>query len=281
MPRKSASAPRTAANDTPPTALPSASNQSVAMSVRILDELAAAAKPIGVSDLARRLGESKGRIHRHLSTMRALGLVSQEAATERYGLGWKLLQLGAAANENFGIRSIAQEHLEALRDSTEHTAAFAIPANKEALLLTSVMSENRIAIMVKEGVTVSASASALGRVVLAFSTPEMQAQVLEGPLRRYTNESLSDSQIVAQRFRLIQQRYYDVAVNENTYGISTLAAPVFDESGDIVGSVGIIGSPYSIPAHPDPELIRKVQICAQTMSEALGSRRWSTVLTEQ
>src|SRR5690606_16947563 len=96
--------------------LPEAGNQSVAMSVRILDELAAFGQPIGVSELARRLNESKGRVHRHLATMRALGLVSQEAVTERYGLGWKIFQLGSAANESFGIRRIAEEHLVRLRD---------------------------------------------------------------------------------------------------------------------------------------------------------------------
>src|SRR5690606_10375908 len=163
--------------------LPESGNQSVAMSVRILDELAAFGQPIGVSELARRLNESKGRIHRHLATLRALGLVSQEAVTERYGLGWKIFQLGSAANENFGIRRIAEEHLVRLRDVTQHTTVFAIPANKEALVLTSVLSESRIAIMVKTGVTISASASALGRVVLAFSSEALQKEVLAAPLR--------------------------------------------------------------------------------------------------
>lgn len=286
--RKTTSARTTARRKPPAPATPAdpvegadagAANQSVAMSVKILDELAAHGEPIGVSELARRLNESKGRIHRHLSSLRALGLVSQQPVTERYGLGWKIFQLGAAANEGFGIRRIAEEHIARLRDLTQHTTVFAIPANREALVLTSAMSGNRIAILVKHGVTLTASASALGRAVLAFAAPALQADVLKGPFTAYTDASLTDPSVIAERFAIIRQRYYEVAVNENAYGISTLAAPVFDEQGQIAGAVGIVGSPYTIPANPSPALVHAVQSCARDMSEALGSRTWDQVLT--
>lgn len=256
---------------------PGVANQSVAMSIKVLDELAAAGEPLGVSDLARRLNESKGRIHRHLSTLRALGLVSQQPVTERYGLGWKIFQLGAAANEGFGLRPIAEEHIARLRDSTNHTTVFAIPANHEALVLTSALSNNRIAILVKHGVTLKASASALGRVVVAFSPTELQQEVLATPLRQYTDASITDPAILAQHFEQIRQRYYEVAVNENMHGISTLAAPVFDEQGLIAGAVAIVGSPYTIPPTPNPALVATVQRCARDMSEALGSRSWEGI----
>ncbi len=269
-PRKAPAAPSPAEDN-------GLANQSVAMSVKILDTLAAQGEPIGVSELARRLDESKGRIHRHLSTLRALGLVSQQPITERYGLGWKIFQLGSAANESFGIRRIAEEHIGYLRDATRHTTVFAIPANREALVLTSALSGNRIAILVKHGVTLTASASALSRVVLAFADPALQEEVIGGKLTAYTDASLTDGERVRQRLEIIRQRYYEVAVNENEYGISTLAAPVFDEQGYIAGSVGIVGSPYTIPVEPDRALILKVQECARTMSVALGSLAWDGI----
>lgn len=256
-------------------------NQSVTISVKILDELAAYGQPIGVSELARRMNESKGRIHRHLTTLRALGLVSQQPVTERYGLGWKIFQLGSAANDSFGIRRIAEEHISRLRDETQHTTVFAIPANREALVLTSAMSNNRITIMVKHGVTLSATASALGRVVLAFSSPAMQEAVITGPLVMHTEASLTEPEMIVKRFEVIQKRFYEVAVNENTYGISTLAAPVFDEQGHIAGSVGIVGSPYTIPKNPGKDIIAQVQNCAKAMSEALGSTTWQSVKLSQ
>ena len=63
-------------------------NQSVAVSVAVLEALADAGRPLGVTELAARLGESKGRTHRHLSTLRALGLVAQDETSDRYLLGW-------------------------------------------------------------------------------------------------------------------------------------------------------------------------------------------------
>lgn len=253
-------------------------NQSVAMSVRILDEFARAGHSIGVSELARLMGESKGRVHRHLTTLKALGLVNQERQTERYGFGWKVFQWAAAVGENFGIRRTAERFLTELRDATQQTAVYVIPANEGALVLSSVSSDARIVIQVKQGVTVTASGSGLARVVLAFAPPDLQQRVLGRPLHIYTDASISDVQVLSARLESIRKRFYEFAVNENVHGIATLAAPTFDSEGQIAGAVGIVGSPYTI--HPDgPEaarLVQAVQACARRISEEFGSRRWET-----
>ena len=85
----------------PPDADTGGANQSVSVSVSILEAMASAGAPLGVTELAKRLNESKGRTHRHLSTLRALGLVAQDEVSERYFLGWKVFRLGMAAAGNF------------------------------------------------------------------------------------------------------------------------------------------------------------------------------------
>ena len=48
---------------------------SVAVVAQILDELAGAQQPLGVTQLARALDHSKARIHRYLTSLKRLGLV--------------------------------------------------------------------------------------------------------------------------------------------------------------------------------------------------------------
>src|SRR5579863_10690155 len=92
--------------------------QSLRTAFRILDELSSAHGPVGLSDLARMLGELKPRVYRHLSTMKSLGVVFQEPRNGSYSLGGKLFTLGEAALEQFDLRFAAAPHLSRLRDQT-------------------------------------------------------------------------------------------------------------------------------------------------------------------
>lgn len=51
--------------------------EAVKVAMRILDELAVQQRPMGVTELADALSETKPRIHRHLSTLKEIGLIDQ------------------------------------------------------------------------------------------------------------------------------------------------------------------------------------------------------------
>src|SRR5690606_27669628 len=91
--RKSAAVPQKVEN--------AGSIQSVAVAFDILEALSTAPGPAGVTELARRLGHTKARIHRHLVNLRGLGFVSQDETNDRYQLGWKIYRLGMSVAENF------------------------------------------------------------------------------------------------------------------------------------------------------------------------------------
>jgi DNA-binding IclR family transcriptional regulator len=254
---------------------PAGSNQSVTMSARILGELATSAQPLGVSEIARRLGESKARVFRHLATMKQCGLVSQEQAGDAYQLGWNIYRLGVAAANQFGLTRVAQRHMTRLRDTTGETTALAIPANGEALVVGSVQSERQVALSIRQGVVIPANASALGRVVLAFSDEETQQRILERPLQASSPQAIVDPAQLRRRLASVRQHYYEVAVNENDYGIATLAAPVFDSDDRLAAAVAIVGSPLSITKTPDKRLLDAVQDCAAAISAELNASAWT------
>lgn len=249
-------------------------NQSVTMSSRILGELANSAQPLGVTELARRLDESKARIFRHLATMKQVGFVNQEQAGENYQLGWNIYRLGVAASEQFGLLRVAKRHMAQLRDLTQETTALAIPASGDALVVGSVQSERQIALSVKEGVIISANSSALGRVILAFSPQAVQRRVLSRPMKVFSPYTITDSQKLQGRLEATRSQWWEVAVNENAYGIATLAAPIFDEKNQILASVAIVASALNLKEAPDEHLIKAVQDCAAAISAEFNSEAW-------
>lgn len=255
-------------------------NQSVTMSARILGELAGSSQPLGVTELARRLGESKARIFRHLATMRQVGFVSQEHSGDDYRLGWNIYRLGVAAAEQVGLMRIAGRHMTRLRDATQETVAIAIPANGDALVIGSVQSERPIALAVRHGVVIPANSSALARVLLAFAPDEAQKRALSKPLKAFSEASITDPDQLRSRIAFVREHWYEVASNENAYGISTLAAPVFDQDDRVLAAVAVVGSGPTIASGVESGLLAAVQDCAAAISADLNASAWSARRTK-
>ena len=251
-------------------------NQSIVMTIRLLEELAAASRPQGVTELAKALGEQKARVHRHLATLKAAGVVAQEQVGDRYRLGWKILQLGMSAAEDLELQVLAKRHLIGLRDAVGETVMLAIPANGDALVIDCEPSRAQVTTIVRKGVLFVANTSSLGRTMLAFAAEEVQEAILARAMTRYTDHSIAEPGVLRRRLAQIRERFFDVAVNENIYGVSALAAPVFDQRNAIVGAIGLVGSPFVIKAPPSTELLEPLQDAAQSLSEDMNSTAWGT-----
>lgn len=234
---------------------PPASVQAVGVAFAVLEALSQTSGAVGTSALARQLGETKARVHRHLMTLRALGFVEKDSSTDGYRLGWKSYKLGMALTENFGLRRIAHPHLVRLHRDSRQTVALAMPAGPGSItVIETLESSGPVAITVRAGSIIPAASAALGRAILAFG-PEDGSQL---------HDTLAT----------VRARWYEIAVNERIPGVAALAAPVFDDSGRAVASVGVIGSQAHVTPEPAAELVAQVQEAAARISHELRSSAW-------
>lgn len=243
--------------DHPADATRPASMQSVGVAFALVEELAAASEPLGVSELARRLDHTKARVHRHLAALRELGLVEQGPATDRYRPGWKLFRLGIALADSFDLRRVARRHLLRLHDEVEQTVVLAMPAAGQITIVDAVQSRNDVAITVRPGSVIPVESSAMGRVILAFQ------------------EGGADGAAVAARLPRIRERWLEVAVNERIPGIAAIAAPVFDEADQIAASIGIVTMQAVMSDPPEAALAAALKEAAAALSAELRSTRWA------
>jgi IclR family KDG regulon transcriptional repressor len=249
--------------------------EAIKVAIRILDEMALARRAMRITELADALGETKPRIHRHLATLKEMGIVEQEQSTERYRLGWRLFQLGEAAGAQFDLRYRAEPYLIKLRDELKQTAVLAIPINGQPVVIAT--SDNiyaRICVSVKPGNRPLPHCSAFGRLVLAFSSPEIQQKLLADELLAETGHSLTDRQAVLDKLPLIRQRFYEYAESEMMVGINTIVTPIFRDSDVLAGAIGIVGSVQEIPNPPHPHQIALLQQYSEELSIQLNSNAY-------
>jgi len=250
--------------------------EAVKVAVRVLDELALQQRPMGVTELADALGETKPRVHRHLSTLKEMGLIEQERTTDRYHLGWRVFQLGEAAGNQFDLRARAEPYMLRIRDELKETAVLAVPINGTPMVIATV--ENiygRILITVKPGNRPLPHCSALGRLTLAFQPPAVIEARLAQPLPPETNLSLTDPARIRHRLEMIRRHFYEVSDGEMMIGVNTIAVPIFRNGDQLAGALAIVGSIQNVPNPPRRIQVEVLQHCAAELSSQLSSEAYA------
>jgi DNA-binding IclR family transcriptional regulator len=249
--------------------------RSVLMAVRVLEAMALAGGPMRVADLARQLDEPRGRVHRHLVTLRQAGLVAQEETTERYHLTWRMFQIGQAAGEQFDLKRVAEPAMHRLRDAVGQSVLLAVPTGGDPLVVHALEAPNKVSITVQPGNRPAAHCSAQGRIMLAFGSEESRARGLGAPLEKLTPESLTDPAALRARLALVRERLWETAPSEALLGINVIAAPLFAAGEVLVGSLGIVGSVQFVQDPPPPPMLAALHEAAGEVSARLGSDRYA------
>lgn len=248
----------------------------VKVSVRILDSLALAQRAMGVTELAEQLNETKPRIHRHLGTLKEVGLIEQDSATERYRLGWRMFQLGEAAGNQFDLRRRAEPYMVQLRDELRETVVLTVATNGMPMVISTI--DNiyaRICVSVKPGNRPPPHRSALGRVSLAFAAPREHDAMLDELRESGVRLDAAASAGLARRLEQIRANYYEICSGEMMTGISTLAVPIFRDGGLLAGAMAIVGSVDDIPVPAGERQVGALQRVARELSEQLNSTMYS------
>jgi len=92
----------------------------------LLEALARAGEPCGVSELARQLQLTKSNVHRLLQTLNEQGYVQNVGATGRYEVTLKLWELGVEVLDKLDVKRVAFEPMERLVALTGETVHLSI-----------------------------------------------------------------------------------------------------------------------------------------------------------
>jgi DNA-binding IclR family transcriptional regulator len=245
---------------------------SVDLVLSLIELLAGSARPRAMSDIAREMGISKARAHRHLRALMQHGYVLQDRDTERYEIGIKLLELGEAVRHRFDVLGATRPEMGRLRDETGQTVTVSALVEDAVVILELLQGKTLVEFGVRPGATLDFAASAHGLVALAFGSPCLLQQVLSRPLKTYTPATLTDPELLKAHVEQVRRQGWATAADQLLVGVNALAAPVFDYRNEWRGTIAIVGSTHFIPADPAPEQLRQVTEAAAEASRRLGWR---------
>lgn len=257
-------------NTIPAAAGASSDLESVELVFRLVELLAAASQPMGVTEVARALSISKPRAHRHLRALVQRGYARQDRRTEGYEIGIRLVRLGEQVRERFDVIGAIRPGMGALRDATGLAVTASAIVGEEVVVLEMLQGASVIDFGVRPGSKLDLHASAHGLTALAFGPPSLMQGALAGPLRTWTEHTLDDPEALKAEVARVRRQGWATAVDAVQIGVNALAAPVLDHRGVARGSVALVGASQAIPAQPSREQIELVTRAAAEASRGLG-----------
>jgi DNA-binding IclR family transcriptional regulator len=220
--------------------------QSIRRAFAVLDALDEG--PLGVTDVADRSGLPKSTAARLLATLVGEGAVEQVPGETAYRLGPRLVTLGGGFSLVRSLAAVGRPVLADLAAESGEAAGLGVPDGDLIHYIDQVDTPNPVLVRDWTGARAPLHAVSSGQVLLAFRTPAAIERYLTGSLERFTPRTLADPDEVRERLRDVRRRGYAWAIEEFDAGISSVAAPIADGSGEVIAAVHIHGPSYRFPA---------------------------------
>jgi DNA-binding IclR family transcriptional regulator len=211
----------------------------------ILDALAAARAPLGVSELARQTGLIKSTVHNILQSLVAMDLVRLERATGRYTMGYKATEWSNAFLASFDLPAAAAPYLRDLRDETGETVTLHVREGWFRLCVAQALSEHPLRRVAEIGVRRPLWYSATGRVLMCgIPRDELRAYLagVTGPPP--TPKTPTSPSAILALVDEVGRDGYAVAFDEDEVGVSALSVPIKSRTGSVIGAVSITGPAF-------------------------------------
>lgn len=246
---------------------------SLARGLSILESFDAANPIMGIAELARKTSLPKSTVHRLIQTMCALRYVISDDASNKYMLGPKVLDLGFTVLSSLDLRDVAAPYLRMFSKSSGETVNLAILDGWQLVYVERLKTQKIVNINLHIGSRLELYNTSMGRVLAAFQSEEWLSKYLEylqhiPETRKYIVEG---GKIFREILAGVKEKGYAINNEELAPGLRSVAAPVNNREGKVIGAVNVaVSSGLFSLERLEKELLPPLLETTQAISAALG-----------
>lgn len=227
-------------------------SRTLSRGLAVLRALGDASDGATVAQISLSTGLDRAVLYRLLDTLTEDGFVVRDETTRLFHLGVALVELGAKAGRGLEVTRLAASGMHQLMEMTREAVCLAVRDRDDLVVVERV---EPAGLFVRIGYAVGfrhqITLGAHGQALLAF-----MPQQSDGP-------SIED---VARD--TIRRRGYAVSTDELEHGASGVAAPILDQHGTAVASLGVVAP---TPRLPDPSSLGpRIAQVSMDISRRLG-----------
>ncbi len=242
----------------------------ISRALAVIELFARSRRPLTLSAVSRAIGIPKSSCLSILSTLESCDYI-RRFPDHGWGLTFKVYSVGMEAAAGLDILTFSARILERLRDETGLTAHLALPLGNTIVYAQKVEASGIVRFDTYPGKVASLHHTAVAPAILAYLEPSELESFLSGyRFTGGTNAAAHTRREYEERLAEIRNRGYAGENEEGRKGVGCLAAPVFDFSSHVIGSVGLTGLSSDIGEHASV-LGEKVMKAARDLSLLAGA----------
>jgi len=207
------------------------------------------------------------RLARELATWGAL----ERLPNRRYRVGLRLWEIGSLAPRQRDLRELSRPYMQDLYDATKENVQIGVRDGNEILIVEMVSGRSAVPTATRVGGRLPLHATAVGKVALAFSEPELMALTVAEGLPKLAPRTIITPGQLKQTVKQVRSTHLGFAYEEMTKGASSVASPVFGPDGRFTAALALV-------VHASTDVTRlapAVRTAALGLSRELA--RWSNL----
>ncbi|WP_028309675.1 IclR family transcriptional regulator [Desulfitibacter alkalitolerans] len=246
--------------------------KSVDKAFRIIELMAQESRPMGVTEISKRLKINKSTVHATLNTLLGKGYFEQDAEGGKYRLGIAFAQIANASLNSMDFRNKAKPVIARLSKQINETVHMVILRQGKVVYIEKQESVQSMRIHTEIGKSQPCHCTGVGKVMLAWMDPEESKQLIrEHGLPRLTDKTITDEAALYKHLEEIRQKGYAIDDEENEKGLRCVAAPIMDYSGRVIAAISIAGPTTRISTDSLEKMAELVVEAGLEISSKLGS----------
>jgi DNA-binding IclR family transcriptional regulator len=229
----------------------------------------------GVSELARQCGQTKNQTYRLLQTMAEHGIVVQNSDDRTYSLGYRLIELGAAARIRSNLIHAARPTLARVaKESGGVVNLGMLTADFATVLLDSWRDGSSVEDNPPPGKRFALHAGAGSKLLLAFSSDDYFNDYIRvaSPLKRFTPYTCVQPSILRQECAQIRANGYALSFQDLDLQRCSIAIPVYDASREVIAGIGTVTQPEAFGEEDRRRYLALLKTASEEISTRLGYR---------
>ena len=238
----------------------------------VLQLIASTNRGLGISELAKSLGISKGTVHGITSALEEVGVIIRNPFTKKYSLGYTLIELGKKGLSKIPLREAARRHMERLVEETDETVFLGILRDDHILIVDVAESNKELKITSPSGTKLSLTAGAAAKVFLAYTDEKRSLEYLRTKgLPKYTENSITDLDAYLEEIKNVRKQGFATDREEYLQGVNAVAA-LIRSHGPFLAAIWVVGFSSSITEDRMEYIIGRTIAAAGAISQDLAVR---------
>jgi DNA-binding IclR family transcriptional regulator len=227
--------------------------------------------PLRLTEIAAECDLSVSTIQRLTYTLQELGVIVRDQDTKRFRIGPKMIRLALAVMQNLELNKVAYPYMQEASDATGEVVGLAVLSGIEIILVEIIKTDQVLNINMDVGAVIPPHATSTGKAILAFLDESQAKKMLQhSQMTRFTKNTITSIKSYQNQLKKVVENGYSLAIDENAYGFSAIAAPVRNSNGAVVASTAIMVPSARISKKKLESFRKNIIQTADKISAALG-----------